>query len=128
MFLRSNTEVRFPTAIGCFGSFPKPDFASRLNVGVGINKDIPAPFRPVVLVGEAKRKTPTKDEGTKQNPSPAGAETQRLAAQLAWIVQPTLTLIIIDAVNKWEQAHPNGSEVCFLLQSHIGSVTKRRSP
>jgi hypothetical protein len=74
--LRSNKEVMFLTVIGCWGSFPKPDFASRLNVIVANMAGIPAPFIPVFLVGEAKRKTQTKGEGTEENPSSVGVEPQ----------------------------------------------------
>ncbi|KAF8576731.1 hypothetical protein K439DRAFT_1622623 [Ramaria rubella] len=86
----SGTEVRFPTAIGCFGSFPMPDFASRLDASIlQSGNGLPPSFRPVVLLGEGKRIINIiQDDGLPSN-SP---EQHRVTAQLAWAAQPTLSI------------------------------------
>ena len=80
----SGTELKFPTAIGCFGSFSKPDFAVRIN-----DSQLKQYLKPVVMLGEAKKDIDT------QSSSPV----HRVAAQLAWSAHQTLTILIMVAID-----------------------------
>ena len=104
---RSGTELKFPTAIGCFDSFSKPDFAARINA-----THIKQNLRPLVILGEAK-----KDFYTYTSRSEAHMQT--VAAQLAWSAQPTLTIMIMAAIgaHKRRIETTNGSKNVVSISS-----------
>jgi len=89
--LRSGTELKFPNAISCFSSFPKPNFAARINA-----THIKPYLRPLVILGEAKK------DFYNQTPWET-AHLQPVAAQLAWSAQPTLNIMILAAVSDHKQ-------------------------
>ena len=88
IFLRSGTELKFPTAIGCFGSFSRPDFATRIH-----STNIKQYLGPIVTLGEAKKDFSTGTPVTQFH-------RHRVAAQLAWSAHPTLTIMILTAIKQ----------------------------
>jgi hypothetical protein len=113
---RSGNQIKFPTAVGCFGSFPKPDFGTRVR---DASESLPELFRPSVLIGEAKRSAMGKDKAMENK----DAHSNRISAQLAWAVQPTLVAIIADTLLKWEKSRRAGSRVCQLLFNPPRTIT-----
>jgi len=88
IFLRSGTELKFPTAIGCFGSFSRPDFVTRIH-----STNIKQYLGPIVTLGEAKKDFSTGTPATQFH-------RHRVAAQLAWSAHPTLTIMILTAIKQ----------------------------
>ena len=65
-------------------------------------------FRPVVLAGQGQENVMSDKEGILPF---YDSHRHRLAAQLACIVQPTLILMIVDAMCKWKAAREVNPEV-----------------
>ncbi|KAF8576730.1 hypothetical protein K439DRAFT_1640271 [Ramaria rubella] len=96
----SNTEVKFPTAVGCFGRFSRPVLASRLDASVHPwENKVPPSFRPVVLLCDGGNPIDSENGGLSYG-APNG---HRLAAQLAWAAHPTLVVIIAHTMLEWQR-------------------------
>ena len=73
---------------------------------------LPASFRPIVLAGQGQEYAMSDEESDEEGVLPTyDSHRHRLAAQLACIVQPTLILMIVDAMCKWKAAREVNPEV-----------------
>ncbi|KAL6299367.1 hypothetical protein BKA93DRAFT_829937 [Sparassis latifolia] len=105
----SSTALKYPTILGCFGSYSRPDVACQISVErlPGIKF-----CRPLVLAGEARRpqnRVPQKDapsgSATPSDESPV--RLPRPALKLAWAFQPTLELFIMDLITRYGNPSEN---------------------
>ena len=103
----------FPTALSCFGSFPRPDLVCRLNVSaIQHNKMLLASFQPIVLAGQGQEYAMSDEESDEEGVLLTfDGHWHRLAVQLACIVQPTLILMIVNAMCKWKAVQEENPEV-----------------
>ncbi|KAL6299364.1 hypothetical protein BKA93DRAFT_931532 [Sparassis latifolia] len=104
----SSTTLKYPTILGCFGSYPRPHTACQISA-----EQLPGIkfCRPLVLAGEAKKQQNyvPQEDAPSGSANPHGKPQVRLprpASQLAWAFQPALELFIVELITKYK--NPGG--------------------